>query len=102
MSGAKMRAAGLLLAAAATAGACTVQYDVRGVAWARQGADLQVVARDEVECLRTVSDAGDTHDMVLGGLLDLGRYVVGERTRAATHERCMTERGYRPVVARQP
>jgi len=102
MSGARVRASALLLAAAVTAGACTVQYDVRGDAWARQGAGLQVVALDEVECLRTVSDAGETHDMVLGGVLDLGRYVVGERTRAATYQRCMTDRGYRPAVARQP
>jgi len=97
----RARAIGLLLAVGAMAGGCTAHYDIRGDGWARQGAGIQQVSRDEIECLRSTSDEGDTYDMILGGLLDLGRYVRGEQLRTAAYERCMTQRGYQVVATSQ-
>ena len=94
----RARAMGLLLAVGAVVCGCTVHYEIRGDGWSRQGAGIQQVSRDEIECLRSVTDEGDTYDMLLGGVLDFGRYVRGEQLRTAAYERCMTQRGYQAVA----
>jgi hypothetical protein len=54
------------------------------------------VTLDEMECVRSARDAGDTYDLWVGGLADVGRMVVEERLRAGTYQRCMLDKGYQP------
>jgi len=91
-----MSRARLALALAALLGAgCTQALDVAGVAWTRPDADLARVTTDQIECLRAVSDAGQTPDAVVGGVADAARFVIRERLRVAAYDRCMAGKGYR-------
>jgi hypothetical protein len=86
-----------LLVAVASLAACTTKYDLSGADWQKPGAMIQTVTFDEMECVRVARDAGDTYEMWVGGLVDVGRMVVEERLRAAAFRRCMLERGYQPA-----
>jgi hypothetical protein len=75
-------------------GGCTAAFDVTGREWQKAGADLPQVTLDETECARNAFDAGDTPDLILGGVLDVVRLAVENSTQARTYRDCMTSRGY--------
>jgi hypothetical protein len=75
---------------------CTVKYDLSGADWTKSGALIQEVTYDQMECVRAARDAGWTPDLVVGGLVDVGRIVVEERQRSGEFRRCMLAKGYQP------
>ncbi len=89
----------ILAAALAVLTGCTAAFDVTGQEWTRPQATIQQVTLDQTECARTAYEAGWTPDLLLGGLLDVGRLAVENGRQAATYRRCMTDRGYRPTAA---
>lgn len=93
-----MRLALALLVAAGSLAGCTTKYDLSGADWQRPGAMIQVVTLDQMDCVRIAREAGDTPEMWLGGLVDVGRQVVEERRRADAFQGCMRERGYQPLA----
>lgn len=79
-------AAGLLLTG------CTL--DLRGTEWQKQGATFQEVTLVEVECARKAFQIGPGPDLILGGLLDVGRIAVQENRQSNAFSDCMTGAGY--------
>jgi hypothetical protein len=75
-------------------GGCTAAFDVTGREWQKAGAGLPQVTLDETECARNAFEAGDTPDLILGGLLDVVRLAVENSAQARTYRDCMTSRGY--------
>jgi hypothetical protein len=92
---AAMRTAMALLALTLLAG-CYTKYDLSGDAWTKAGATIQQVTQDEMDCVREAREAGATPDLYIGGLVDVGRYVVEEGQRRGAYQRCMTTKGYQP------
>ena len=88
-----MRLAIALLVLGTLAG-CSTKYDLSGASWTKAGAMYQDVTYDEMECVRDAREAGQTPDLVVGGLLDVGRYFVEERQRTSAHDGCMLSKGY--------
>ena len=74
---------------------CTPAFDVSGRTWTKPGISTPQVTLDETECARKAFAAGDTPDLLLGGLLDVGRLMVENNTQAGTYRGCMTDLGYR-------
>jgi hypothetical protein len=76
---------------------CSVKYDLSGADWTKPGGTtVQQITEDEMECVRGAREAGGTPDLILGGLLDVGRYVVEERQRSSSYRDCMEAKGYQP------
>lgn len=73
---------------------CSAKYDLAGTAWAKPNTMVQEVTLDEIDCAREAREAGYTPDLIVGGVVDVGRYFYEERQRFGTYERCMTSRGY--------
>ncbi len=90
-----MRIAISLLVLGTLAG-CSVKYDLSGADWTKAGVLVQEITYDEMECVRAAREGGHTPDLIVGGLVDVGRYFVEERQRSGTYHRCMETRGYRP------
>jgi hypothetical protein len=90
-----MRIVIALLVLGALAG-CSTKYDLSGADWTKPGTLLQQVTYDEMECVRAARDGGHTPDLIVGGLVDVGRYFVEESQRRGTYQRCMEARGYQP------
>jgi outer membrane lipoprotein SlyB len=90
-----MRLAIALLVLGTLAG-CSTKYDLSGSDWKKSGTMYQDVTYDEMECVRDAREAGWTPDLVVGGLADVGRYVVEERQRTGAYRRCMLSKGYQP------
>jgi hypothetical protein len=88
-----MRLAIALLGLLTLAG-CTAKYDLAGTEWTKSNTMHQQVTLDEIDCAREAREASYTPDLILGGLLDVGREFYEERQRFATYERCMADRGY--------
>ncbi|MGH7326157.1 MAG: hypothetical protein ACREJ9_16140 [Candidatus Rokuibacteriota bacterium] len=78
---------------------CTAAFDVTGREWTRPAVTSQQVTLDQTECARAAYEAGRTPDLVLGGLLDVGRLAIQNGAQASTYRGCMTDRGYRPTSA---
>jgi hypothetical protein len=93
--GATMRLAIALLVFGTLAG-CSTKYDLSGSDWKKSGTMFQDVAYDEMECVRDAREAGWTRDLVVGGLVDVARYVVEEGQRTSAYRRCMLAKGYQP------
>jgi hypothetical protein len=49
-----------------------------------------------MECVRSAREAGHTPDLIVGGVVDIGRYFVEEGQRAGTYRGCMQAKGYQP------
>jgi hypothetical protein len=81
-----LMAAGLLLTG------CTL--DLRGTEWKKPGAMFQDVSLVEVDCARKAFEIGPGPDLILGGLLDVGRIAVQESGQASAFSDCMTSAGY--------
>ena len=71
---------------------CTL--DLAGTEWKKPGAMVQEVTVVEVECARKALEIGPGPDLILGGLLDVGRLAVQESRQAAAFSSCMTSAGY--------
>ena len=52
------------------------------------------VPLDDFHCARAAPEASSTPDLIVGGVVDVGRYFYEERQRFGTYERCMSARGY--------
>ena len=90
-----MRLAIALIALGTLAG-CSVKYDLTGAEWTKPGTLVQNITYDEMECVRSARDAGHTPDLIVGGVVDVGRYFVEEGQRAGTYRGCMQAKGYQP------
>lgn len=77
--------------------ACTARLPVTGVEWSKPDAGLQQVTFDQTECARQAEDAGQTADLLVGGVVDAGRNAIREGGRSAAYEQCMRARGYTPA-----
>jgi hypothetical protein len=88
-----MRLALALLVLGTLAG-CSTKYDLTGADWTKPGTMVQDVTYDEMECVRSAREAGNTPDLIVGGLVDVGRYFVEERQRTSTYHSCMQGKGY--------
>jgi hypothetical protein len=75
-------------------GGCTAAFDVAGREWEKPGVGLPQVTLDQTECARNAFEAGDTPDLLLGGLLDVVRLAVENSRQSQTYRDCMTSRGY--------
>ena len=82
------------LAALVALAGCAVHPNIDGRDWTRPDTLLQDITLDEVDCARQADAAGDTPDLVLGGLLDVARLAVEDRQRRQAFGRCMADRGY--------
>ena len=71
---------------------CTL--DLAGTEWRKPGAMVPEVTVVEVECARKAFQIGPGPDLILGGLLDVGRLAVQESRQAAAFDSCMTSAGY--------
>lgn len=90
-----MRSALTLVFVALLAG-CTTVYDLSGSEWTKPGALIQQTTQDEIECVRAAREAGWTPDLVVGGVVDVGRVIVEESQRRGAYQACMLARGYQP------
>ena len=68
--------------------------DLRGTEWKKPGAMFQEVSAVEVECARKAFEIGPGPDLIVGGLLDVGRIAVHESRQANAFSNCMTAAGY--------
>jgi hypothetical protein len=75
---------------------CTAAFDVTGLEWTRDSTSHPQITLDQTECARTAYEAGDTPDLLLGGLLDLMRLGIENGAQANAYHDCMTSRGYEP------
>lgn len=75
---------------------CAPAFDVAGREWAKPGTSIQQVTLDETNCARDAYRAGWTPDLVLGGVLDIGRIVVENSAQISSYNRCMRQGGYGP------
>jgi hypothetical protein len=75
---------------------CSTKYDLTGGGWTKSGSAIQDATYDEMECVRSAREAGSTADLVVGGLVDVGRYFVEERQRTSAYHHCMQAKGYQP------
>jgi hypothetical protein len=89
-----VRALAILLLTVSVGG-CAAGLDVSGSTWKKEGTSYSQVTLDETECARSAMDAGQTPDLIVGGLADIVRDVIRERGREGTYEKCMRDRGYR-------
>jgi hypothetical protein len=87
----------LVLAAILLLAGCYTKYDLTGAEWTKPGTMIRQTTQDEMDCVRGAREAGSTPDLVLGGLLDLGRFAVEESQRSSSYKSCMTVRGYQPA-----
>ena len=86
-----MRVLALLVVAMLVTG-CVL--DLRGTEWKKPGTMFQEVSLVEVECARSAFQIGPGPDLILGGLLDVGRIAVQESRQVNAFSDCMTKAGY--------
>ena len=86
-----MRALALLAVAVLLTG-CVL--DLRGTEWKKPGAMFQEVSLVETECARSAFEIGTGPDLILGGLLDVGRIAVQESRQSGAFSDCMKHAGY--------
>ena len=89
-----MRLAMAAVAVVVVLAGCAPAFDVAGREWTKPGTSIPQVTLDETSCAREAYGTGWTPDLVLGGLLDLGRIVIQNGVQIHTDNRCMTKRGY--------
>jgi len=90
-----MRAPLAVVAVVLLLAGCYTRYDLIGAEWTRPDTMIPQTTQDEMECVREAREAGSTPDLIVGGLVDVARYVVEEGQRRGAYERCMSDRGYR-------
>jgi len=77
-------------------GGCYTKYDLVGADWTKPGTLIQQTTLDEIECVRDAREAGWTPDLIVGGVVDVGRMTIEEAQRSSSFKQCMVARGYRP------
>jgi hypothetical protein len=77
-------------------GGCTAAFDVAGRDWTRDNTSYPQITLDQTECARQAYEAGDTPDLLLGGLLDVIRLGIENGAQADSYRDCMTSLGYQP------
>jgi len=77
-------------------GGCTAAFDVAGRDWTKPDTTHSQITLDQTECARVAYEAGDTPDLLLGGLLDVMRLAIENGAQAHAYRECMTSRGYQP------
>lgn len=87
-----MRQAALVTAVLLLLTGCAL--DLRGTEWKKSGAMFQEVSLVETECARKAFEIGPGPDLILGGLLDVGRIAVQESRQANAFDDCMKSAGY--------
>jgi hypothetical protein len=87
-----MRAYIALLAAVLLLTGCAL--DLRGTEWKKPGTMFQDVSLIETECARKAFEIEPGPDLILGGLLNVGRIAVQEWRQANAFSDCMTSAGY--------
>lgn len=87
-----MRMLVCLMAVAVLLTGCVL--DLRGTEWKKSGAMFQEVSAVEVQCARQAFEIGPGPDLILGGLLDVGRIAVHEARQANAFSDCMKTAGY--------
>ena len=87
-----MRQAALVTAVLLLLTGCAL--DLRGTEWKKPEAMFQEVSLVETECARSAFEIGPGPDLILGGLLDVGRIAVQESRQANAFEGCMKSAGY--------
>ena len=92
-----MRAPLAAVASALLLAGCYTKYDLVGAEWRKPDTMFLQTTQDEMDCVREAREAGSTPDLIVGGLVDVVRYVVEEGQRRGAYERCMTSRGYQPT-----
>jgi len=73
---------------------CTAKYDLAGLEWTKPAMTYQQVTLDEIDCAREAREASHTPDLLVGGMVDVGREAYEELRRSGTYDRCMIGRGY--------
>lgn len=91
-----MRLVAVLAAACVIAG-CAPQFDIGGGDWTKTDTQIQQTTLDEMECARIASRAYWTPDLIVGGLVDVGRYYVENAQMTSAFSRCMESKGYQTV-----
>jgi hypothetical protein len=71
---------------------CTL--DLRGNEWQKPSAMNPDVSLAEVKCARKAFEIGPGPDLILGGLLDVGRIAVQESRQGNAFDDCMTSAGF--------
>ena len=74
---------------------CANKFDLTGSDWTKPNTMIQQTTQDEMDCVRGAREAGWTPDLIVGGLVDAGRFQIEEAQRRGSYARCMTARGYR-------
>ncbi len=87
---------GVVLVAGLLTG-CAASMDVSGREWAKPNTGPSQVTWDEYQCVWEADGFTRTPDLIVGGLVDLGRYTIEERRREGGFTQCMTSRGYKRV-----
>ena len=82
----------MVLAAAVLLTGCVL--DQRGTEWKKPGAMFLDVSAAELQCARQAFEIGPGPDLILGGLLDVGRIAVQESRQANAFSDCMKTAGY--------
>jgi len=78
-------------------GGCAAELDISGARWNKDRAQFNQITLDETDCARGALDAGQTPDLILGGIVDLPRVLIREDGRRGAYNKCMRDRGYRMV-----
>ena len=73
---------------------CSAKNDLAGTAWSKPNTLALQATLDEIACARAAREASSTPDLIVGGVVDVGRYFYEERQRFGTYEQCMISRGY--------
>jgi hypothetical protein len=89
-----MRAMLVLVTALFLAG-CTL--DLEAAKWTKPAMMAQQVTASEIECARQTFEIGPGPDLVVGGLVDVGRLFLLETRQARAFDACMISRGYARV-----
>ncbi len=88
-----MRAALAVAVLAAALGGCTtMNIDTQ---WTKAGVGTQQETYDDVQCMRKADAVPPTPDLLVGGLVDIGREVIVDARRDGTYTGCMKALGYR-------
>jgi hypothetical protein len=75
---------------------CANKYDLTGSDWTKPNTLIQQTTQDEMDCVRDARGAGATPDLIVGGMVDVARFLIEEGQRRGSYASCMTARGYRP------
>ena len=76
---------------------CVSAFDVTGREWAKPEASVAQATLDQTQCARLGYRTGRTPDLLLGGVLDVGRLAVERGAQARDYADCLTRREYKPA-----